>query len=741
MATSFNVAPAAAGTFDTSDWNSYVRDNLKALAYRPTVRVWDPGSSMKTNQTVTSTSAAWTDVTWWQATWDPDNMHVTGTGNEARLTIPANTPTPGQWLVTTTITFEKGSSDGVRSVRIIDDAGAVFGQMTAVPAHSGSRVSVSCIALVEASPADWIKIQVLQDSGISLALVAGNDDEELSCSACATLLGSTTSDSGAMLFEGWGSSSNVADWWDTEIVGSFTRLWRRPGARASRSSGSPISATTGTWTTLTLPTEEWDTEAIHSTVTNTERMTIPRRGLWLIVGQGIWSDGGTAVGTARSCRLRIDGTDYGLWGQMRPSLSIGSRVQVAYVLQLTAGQYVDMQTFHDYGSSIDMWGWLAAVWLGKDEDGGPASGAQRLDEGWQVEPYTAPTTYDYVPRSWVDIHSRDMPGILYAPPAVVLKSQGSHELAPGKWETVRWNRQDEDTWGVIAGRRNAGEKFVLPCDGQWLVGLNANIKDLAYDAVTFAADTKTFTVNTGTDVATATGHGFKTGTEVTVYSSTTIPAGLTVGRKYYVRRIDADTFTFHPTPYDAEDDSNIIDLTTTGSGTHRVSRSILTSSGLNLRTGVRVQVATTTTLPNGLAASTNYWIIRRGKDRYRLAATEDDAYAGIYILVNDQGTGTHTVIVKEPFGSRGVRVVHNGEVQFGWQLGPCENGYQTAGPTLGLVAGYADDEITVEALTRAPEGSRLTMALPTSRWWAVWWAPLEYPTVAHIAPRMHERDL
>lgn len=71
---------------------------------------------------------------------------------------------------------------------------------------------------------------------------------------------------------------------------------------------------------------------------------------------------------------------------------------------------------------------------------------------------------------------------------------------------------------------------------------------------------------------------------------------------------------------------------------------IATVTGSNVVTGTGpVQVSTTTTLPAGLAASTNYWLIRVDADHFKFATSYANAIAGTAIDITTAGTGTQTV--------------------------------------------------------------------------------------------------
>jgi hypothetical protein len=60
-------------------------------------------------------------------------------------------------------------------------------------------------------------------------------------------------------------------------------------------------------------------------------------------------------------------------------------------------------------------------------------------------------------------------------------------------------------------------------------------------------------------------------------------------------------------------------------------------------TGEKVRFTTTTTLPDPLAVSTDYYVIYVDDTHIRMALTLSDAYNGTYINITDTGTGTHTI--------------------------------------------------------------------------------------------------
>lgn len=56
-----------------------------------------------------------------------------------------------------------------------------------------------------------------------------------------------------------------------------------------------------------------------------------------------------------------------------------------------------------------------------------------------------------------------------------------------------------------------------------------------------------------------------------------------------------------------------------------------------------VRVSSSGTLPAGLAASTDYWVIWVSANTFKLAASFADAMAGTVVATTSDGTGTHTL--------------------------------------------------------------------------------------------------
>ena len=121
---------------------------------------------------------------------------------------------------------------------------------------------------------------------------------------------------------------------------------------------------------------------------------------------------------------------------------------------------------------------------------------------------------------------------------------------------------DTETWTVA--------KFNLGFNPT--VAGTVTFADGATDAIV-TATTKTFTTFdlAGDILRVAAGHGASLGQRVRVSSSTTLPAGLSATYEYFLRpdvTNPSTDFTLHYTLYGAQNDTDRVDVTDAGTGTH-----------------------------------------------------------------------------------------------------------------------------------------------------------------------------
>lgn len=110
--------------------------------------------------------------------------------------------------------------------------------------------------------------------------------------------------------------------------------------------------------------------------------------------------------------------------------------------------------------------------------------------------------------------------------------------------------------------------------------------------------------------------------------------------------VDPDRF-WQPTDFPVQQnvlyerqDGGISDTFTADAGTDILT---LATGGTWVRTGRRVVLETTDTLPGGVSVLTGYYLIAESSTEIKLAASLDDALAGTEIDITGAGTGTHTL--------------------------------------------------------------------------------------------------
>ena len=134
--------------------------------------------------------------------------------------------------------------------------------------------------------------------------------------------------------------------------------------------------------------------------------------------------------------------------------------------------------------------------------------------------------------------------------------------------------------------------------------------------------------------------------ETTVQISTALPAGTPASG---TMRVELNSGIYKRIRYEAivGTDYTILNDTDFVSGdvdtTDGASGNSVNIAGHNFVTLDKVQLSSTTTLPGGLSASTDYWIIRLDADNIQFAASVADAVAGTDVDITSGGTGTHTI--------------------------------------------------------------------------------------------------
>lgn len=140
---------------------------------------------------------------------------------------------------------------------------------------------------------------------------------------------------------------------------SYDKLTTFPHARVY---GATNSLSDSTFTTVTFPSETYDTEAIHSTSANTGRLTCVTAGLYYIGGYVEFT--GNSTGNRKLITLLNGSTTIDVATQ--PGIaSLGCAVRVGTIYRLAANDYVTLSAYQNSGGSLSLISgefWMA--WIG-----------------------------------------------------------------------------------------------------------------------------------------------------------------------------------------------------------------------------------------------------------------------------------------------------------------------------------------------------------------------------------------
>jgi len=206
-------------------------------------------------------------------------------------------------------------------------------------------------------------------------------------------------------------------------------------------------------------------------------------------------------------------------------------------------------------------------------------------------------------------------------------------------------------------------------------GLVLALNSVALASLTFTDKTVSAVDATDNELDFGSAHSLVTGDgPVRLETTGSAPGGLATSTDYYVIVVDTDSISLAISRDDALVGTEI-DITSAGSGTHTLVDTSTTSRPTNnyvaalpalvnpddtftadnttdtftavahgLLTGDGPFVVSSSgTLPAGLTAGTNYWIIRTGADTFQLATTRARAFDELEVAISDNGTGTQTI--------------------------------------------------------------------------------------------------
>lgn len=113
-----------------------------------------------------------------------------------------------------------------------------------------------------------------------------------------------------------------------------------------------LSIAHNTVTALTFDSERFDTDGLHSTASNTSRLTAPVAGIYFVSGNIRWAANGTG---RRDLYIVVNGTTT-VAADSRPPVSGADPIDqsISTLVNLAAGDYVELQVYQSSGGALNV---------------------------------------------------------------------------------------------------------------------------------------------------------------------------------------------------------------------------------------------------------------------------------------------------------------------------------------------------------------------------------------------------
>ncbi len=123
------------------------------------------------------------------------------------------------------------------------------------------------------------------------------------------------------------------------------------GIRCRVYNNANLSIPNNTVTVLTFNSERYDTDTMHSTSSNTDRLTATRAGLYSIVGNVEFA---SAAGTLRTLFIYLNGATLLASTLAVPVSGNVTRLTITTQYELGAGDYVTFAVYQDSGGALNV---------------------------------------------------------------------------------------------------------------------------------------------------------------------------------------------------------------------------------------------------------------------------------------------------------------------------------------------------------------------------------------------------
>lgn len=139
--------------------------------------------------------------------------------------------------------------------------------------------------------------------------------------------------------------------WSDQVRGNQEFFAEPPQCSVS---GSNVSVNSSNWTSLTAGSEAYDTDTMHSTSSQTERITFTTAGKYLL--WGVVNFAAVADTITYAVRIYVNGTteyEIAKWPEITTTATHGLRVPFQRSLPFAASDFAVVQVWHDRGSALN----------------------------------------------------------------------------------------------------------------------------------------------------------------------------------------------------------------------------------------------------------------------------------------------------------------------------------------------------------------------------------------------------
>jgi hypothetical protein len=137
--------------------------------------------------------------------------------------------------------------------------------------------------------------------------------------------------------------------WGDQVRDNFEFLINPPACSVS-SNDDQVFLANDTTTVVPAPNESFDNDGMHSTVSNTSRITIQTAGRYLFMATARFDSNGS--GGMRRVSLLVNGTSSYGGMQIIGAANDPVRIQATRALVLSAGEYVETTAWQNSGSGL-----------------------------------------------------------------------------------------------------------------------------------------------------------------------------------------------------------------------------------------------------------------------------------------------------------------------------------------------------------------------------------------------------